>query len=313
MFACLMFTILFICDIIKHINFYIWEDIMHKRILTLLTILSLSTALLIGCGSTQETPTQSETTTTETVEVSDGTTEEAIADTTEELVSEVSEEPASEPSEEPASEPSEEPASEPSEEPVSEPQVMYTYTDMSATMYATQTVNVRDLPCTDGEKIGSLSLNQEITVLGQCNETSWYMFDYNGQTAFVSNSYLSTEKVEVQQAPPAQSTNNDGGNSASASVPNIADYSEGVWHDMGDWMFIITSYDWGMCTNNFDAPAATMAARYPDTNILRGHGFHLNDGTNRWCFLVQIPYSTGCNNFTTTYGCTNNNCGNHKP
>ena len=122
---------------------------MHKRILTLLTILSLSTALLIGCGSTQETPTQSETTTTETVEVSDETTEE----TTEEPISEPSEEPVSEPSEEPVSEPSEEPASEPSEEPASEPQVMYTYTDMSATMYATQTVNVRDLPCTDGEKI----------------------------------------------------------------------------------------------------------------------------------------------------------------
>lgn len=241
---------------------------MHKRILTLLTILSLSTALLIGCGSTQETPTQSETTTTETVEVSDGTTEETIADTTEELISEVSEEPVSELSEEPASEPSEEPASEPSEEPVSEPQVMYTYTDMSATMYATQTVNVRDLPSTDGEKIGSLSLNQEITVLGQCNETSWYMFDYNGQTAFVSNSYLSTEKVEVQQAPPAQETTasnacpyplwevTDNGNSMTWYVtqpdPNwelhrptqkymmdtIQSRATNGWYDQTEWTFI---------------------------------------------------------------------------
>lgn len=47
----------------------------------------------------------------------------------------------------------------------------YTYTEMNATMYATQTVNVRNLPSTDGEKIGSLSTNQEITVIGQCNET----------------------------------------------------------------------------------------------------------------------------------------------
>ncbi len=76
----------------------------------------------------------------------------------------------------------------------------YTYTDMEATMYATQTVNVRNLPSTDGEKIGSLSTNQEIAVLGQCNETSWYKFELDGQTAFVSNSYLSTEKVEVQQS-----------------------------------------------------------------------------------------------------------------
>lgn len=76
----------------------------------------------------------------------------------------------------------------------------YTYTEMNATMYATQTVNVRNLPNTDGEKIGCLSTNQEITVLGQCNETSWYQFELDGQTAFVSNSYLSTEKVDVQQS-----------------------------------------------------------------------------------------------------------------
>ena len=43
--------------------------------------------------------------------------------------------------------------SEPTAEPIPEPQVVYTYTDISATMYATQTVNVRNLPNTDGEKV----------------------------------------------------------------------------------------------------------------------------------------------------------------
>ena len=87
----------------------------------------------------------------------------------------------------------------------------YTYTEMNATMYATQTVNVRNLPSTDGEKIGSLSTNQEITIIGQCNETSWYKFELDGQTAFASNSYLSTEKVEVQQSTGGNS--GGGGNS----------------------------------------------------------------------------------------------------
>ena len=87
----------------------------------------------------------------------------------------------------------------------------YTYTEMNATMYATQTVNVRNLPNTDGEKIGCLSTNQEITVLGQCNETSWYQFELDGQTAFVSNSYLSSEKVEDQQSTGGNS--GGGGNS----------------------------------------------------------------------------------------------------
>ena len=73
----------------------------------------------------------------------------------------------------------------------------YTYADMSATKYATRTVNVRSLPSTDGEKIGALSTNDEITITGQCNETGWYRFEYNGQTAYVFNDYVSDNKVEV--------------------------------------------------------------------------------------------------------------------
>ncbi len=104
----------------------------------------------------------------------------------------------------------------------------YTYTEMNATMYATQTVNVRNLPSVDGEKIGSHSTNQEIIVLGQCNETSWYKFEQDGQTAFVSNSYLSTEKVEVQQS---TGGNSGGGNSLAnyfgVTLPFTATHNNG--------------------------------------------------------------------------------------
>ena len=62
------------------------------------------------------------------------------------------------------------------------------------------------------------------------------MFDYNGQTAFVSNSYLSTEKVEVQQ-----STNSGGGNTP-AGVPNALTCERNVVHDMGTYQFVVCSY-----------------------------------------------------------------------
>ena len=107
----------------------------------------------------------------------------------------------------------------------------YTYTDMTATMYATQTVTIRHLPSTDGEKIGSISTNQELTVKAQCNETSWYMFDYNGQTAFVSNKYLSTEKVEIQQT-----TNNN--SSSSSNKIDVSQYADYTWYDMDDFFTI---------------------------------------------------------------------------
>lgn len=95
------------------------------------------------------------------------------------------------------------------EEPVAEePASPYSYTDLSQTLYAQSTVNVRDLPEQSGGKVGSLSTNQEVTVTGQCNETGWYRISYNGSEGFVSNSYLSTEKVAVksQSSSATQST-----------------------------------------------------------------------------------------------------------
>lgn len=86
---------------------------------------------------------------------------------------------------------SEEDAIEESEEVLPE----YTYTDSTATMYAKSVVNVRDLPSTDGERMGGLSYNQEVAVTGSCNETGWYRIDYNGSVGYVSGSYLLTEKI----------------------------------------------------------------------------------------------------------------------
>ena len=85
------------------------------------------------------------------------------------------------------------------EEPVAEePASPYSYTELSQTMYAQSTVNVRDLPEQTGGKVDSLSTNQEVTVTGQCNETGWYRISYNGGEGFVSNSYLGSEKVAVK-------------------------------------------------------------------------------------------------------------------
>ena len=106
-------------------------------------------------------------------------------------------------------------------EPVVESQ--YTYTDMSAIMYAKSSVNVRNLPSADGEMVGALSTNQEVTVTGQCNETKWYRFEYNGSVAYVSNNYLSDTKVETQAV--AQPSSNDNGTDQSqgeGQQPEIA-------------------------------------------------------------------------------------------
>ena len=118
-----------------------------------------------------------------------------------------------------------EPVEEVAETPVVEeiPEVQepeYSYSGMNQTMYASQSVNVRNLPSTDGDRVGGLSATQAIAVTGKCNETGWYRIEYNGGEAFVSDSYLVNEKP-VQQEPetqPSSSSNSSGSGSGGSSV-----------------------------------------------------------------------------------------------
>ena len=277
-----------------------------KRRLIILAATLLSISLLAGCGQA-ETTGNAETQTTEASTESTATQEQDVTQTpeptaeptpapTEEPTPEPTEEPTPAPTEEPTPEPTEEPTPAPTEEPTPEPteepvvQITYTYTDMTATMYATQTVNIRNLPSTDGDKVGSLSTNQEVAVTGQCNETGWYRFDYNGQTAFVSDKYLSTEPVVAQQAPPAQETA-----PAVSNVPNAADYAEGVWHDMGEYFFMIVprAADGKIYTQEgfCDSINIILEERYPG-NWVSSHSFDLPDG--RAVFLGQKKRSSAC-------------------
>ena len=186
----------------------------------------------VGCGAES---TNTELTEPPTVT----TTEESTTEQTEEATAtpEVKEEPSAETTAETepeTTEPTETADPEPTEEPTpeTEPQAIYTYTDMSATMYAQQTVNVRDLPDTNGNKVGSLSTNDEITISGQCNETGWYRFDYNGSVAYISDKYVGEKKVEVLQ----ESANTAG---SSASKHWYDGYEMYTWYDMGSYFFFL--------------------------------------------------------------------------
>jgi len=61
-------------------------------------------------------------------------------------------------------------------------------------MYATSSVNLRTGPGTDFERIGSLSANQQVKVVGQSISSRWYKIEHRDGFAFVSGSFL--EMVE---------------------------------------------------------------------------------------------------------------------
>ena len=254
---------------------------MKKRFLGLLLSVMLI-SVCVGCGaeSTTTEPTETVTVTT-TEESATKQTEEATAtpEETAEPTQETKEETSEETTAETEPETTEIAEPEQAETPTTEPVTQYTYTDMSATMFAQQTVNVRDLPDTNGNKVGSLSTNDEITISGQCNETGWYMFEYNDSVAFVSNKYVSENKVEIQQ----QATANSG--SSSSGKKNWQDYyQDHVWYDMNNFMFIIVdSRDEGTNYTDYSGANATLEARFPGEKVYSGAGVGLRDG--HWMFF----------------------------
>ena len=217
---------------------------MKRRLLGLL-LSAMFVSVCVGCGAentttepTEAVETAEESTVEQTEEITATTTEstEQTTEATEEASEEVETETetTSEPTETVAPEPTEEPTPEP------EPQAIYTYTDVSATMYAQQTVNVRDLPDTSGNKLGSLSTNDEIAITGQCNETSWYRFEYNGSVAYVSNKYVDENKVEVQQQATADNGGEQANNGNSTGAKHWYDgYEMYTWYDMGSYFFFL--------------------------------------------------------------------------
>ncbi len=182
---------------------------MKKNTLKTLGIMVLSAALLAGavtgCGS-KET---ADVVGTETVAVTE--TEEAT-----EMV-EVAEETAL---------PEE---TEVIEETETEEAPAFTVTELSAVKYAKQSVNVRKGPSSDYEKLGGLSMNQKVTVTGQA-DTGWFRIDYNGKEGYVSDKYLSDQKVSA----PAKSTGgsaasgNNGGNAGNTGAAGNTGNAENV-------------------------------------------------------------------------------------
>ena len=182
----------------------------HKLAAKTVATIICAALMLTACGS-------KETANTETTSV-----ESTVESTTEATVAEPTAEPAVEPTEASTEAPTEAAPAEspaPTVEPTAAPvettaaaDAGYTYSELNQTMYAKSAVNVRDLPSTDGKKIGSLKASQEIAVTGKCDQTGWYRFDWNGTTGYVSDKYIVSEK------PVANTAVNTGNSNAAANT-----------------------------------------------------------------------------------------------
>ena len=225
---------------------------MKKRIFSILMVVVMTIAL-VACGTAQSSPdSEAVETVKEVVESADAENSEVVSETEQAAEAPVDEATSETESAESASEPETStevlPDSEAVEttEVVPEPETSepeFTFTEVNATKYATQSVNVRSGPSTDFNKIGSLSTNQEVQVISRCNETGWYKFIWtDGSEACVSDKYLADEKVEK---PAVSETPSNGGNSTAGTgsvASNWADsYPKNQWIDMGEYFFYIAN------------------------------------------------------------------------
>lgn len=162
----------------------------HKLAAKAVAAILCAALMLTACGSKETTSNKTASTETTSVTATEATSVESTEMTTTEAAVEPTEAPTETPAESPA------PAVESTAAPVESTAVStgYTYSELSQTMYAKSAVNIRDLPSTDGKKIGSLKASQEITVTGKCDQTGWYRFDGNNTTGYVSDKYIVSEK-----------------------------------------------------------------------------------------------------------------------
>lgn len=190
--------------------------------------------MLTACGNAEadameEIAASATETTTESAEVLP--TEKPAAEPTEAPAKTVDEGSATEPVEPVAV--TAEPDTKPSAEPVAASagaaaEAGYTCTDMTQTMYAKSAVNVRNLPGTEGQKIGGLQAGQEIAVTGKCDQTGWYRFDLNGATAYVSDKYIVSEKPVANTGSTKTANAGNSNTAANQYASNTVDDTFGI-------------------------------------------------------------------------------------
>lgn len=91
--------------------------------------------------------------------------------------------------------------------------------EMDAVMYATTSVNERKEPSADSEKIGGLSIGEEVHVTGKTEDGLWMRIEEGDGEAFVASNYLSTEKPVVEEQPStSESESTSGSESATGST-----------------------------------------------------------------------------------------------
>lgn len=198
-----------------------------KKSKTWISIALCLCMLLVGCGQAAPTVGEAKNASPEVATSESATTEDMSQSVEEESVEETDTaeaETTEESTEDSTEETTEETTTEEetTEEFKTEVTEEITVFDEKKTMYAVTAVNVRFGPSTEYEVVGHLSGGSAVEVTGQA-DTGWYQVNI-GETAYVSNKYLSDTKPEPPApAQPAQTAPGQPAAVAPAGVIMVGD------------------------------------------------------------------------------------------
>ena len=83
------------------------------------------------------------------------------------------------------------------EEPEEPEEELYTFEDFEENYFAVSDAKVREEPYDTAEIIGTLSLNQRVSLVGKCNESDYYKMKINGDFGYISFEDVSEEYIDI--------------------------------------------------------------------------------------------------------------------
>ncbi len=102
----------------------------------------------------------------------------------------------------------------------------FTVVPFQTTFYVSSETNVYEKPDSTSTVVGKVTYNTEITTTGKVEEVEWYKFQLDGKEAFISKSFLSEKKLELEETTPTTSTTPEQKEETSQEIADILEQYE---------------------------------------------------------------------------------------
>ena len=110
----------------------------------------------------------------------------------------------------------------------------FTVVPFQTTFYVSSNANVYAKPDNTSEVMGTVKYNTEILTTGKVEEVDWYQFKLDNKEVFISKSFLSEKKLELEETPSTTTTNNGSG-SGSGSTGSSGSGNTGSSQSYEEW------------------------------------------------------------------------------